>query len=66
VTITVKLQEAVLLAASRAVHETFVKPALKVALFRFVPVPVVAPEREYERETTEQLSVAFAFQPVPL
>ena len=65
-TITLKLQEAVLFEASRAVHETVVRPALNTTLFRFVPVPVVAPDRVYEIEASEQLSVAVAFQPVPL
>jgi hypothetical protein len=45
VTNTVKLQEAALLAASRAVQVTVVTPALNATLFSVVPVPVVAPDR---------------------
>jgi hypothetical protein len=66
VTITLKLQEAVLLAASVAVHVTVVSPALKATLLSVLPVPVVAPASVYESETPEQLSMAVASHPVPL
>jgi hypothetical protein len=55
-----------LFAASFALHVTVVNPVLKAILFRVVPVPVVTPVRLYVREVTEQLSVAVAFQPVPV
>ncbi len=51
---------------SAAVHFTVVFPELKTTLFREVPVPVVAPEREYVIDDKLQLSVAEAFHPVPL
>ena len=60
-----KLQVIELFAASRAVQVTVVRPGLNETVLSVVPVPVVAPDSEYEREETGQLSVAVAFQPVP-
>jgi hypothetical protein len=67
VTITVKLYGvAGLFDASRAFHVTVVNPELKAILLSVVPVPVVAPVRVYVSDETEQLSVAVAFQPMPV
>jgi hypothetical protein len=61
VTVTVKLQLALLLAASRAVYVTVVTPRLKVtAVMRFIPVggefPLVAPPKVQVSAVTAQLS----------
>ena len=64
-TVTVKLQLAVLLAASVAVQVMVVVPLLNSTPASVVPVPVVAPVNVYDSEVTAQLSVAVALNSVP-
>ena len=65
ITVTVKVHCLVNPAPSVAVHVTVVTPLLKTTPFKFVPVPVVAPDKEYAKFTVIQLSVPVAFQSVP-